>query len=122
MRAIRFAASLPQLKSVLYVRNHHFIELTDEQGNTIRLIAKSMIRGLCKTCGQTIYAETRSGAMTCPHCFGAVGWVWGKAQISFVPEDESSFSMPAMYPDPPIFPLPTPARLVELDPNGDYEP
>lgn len=96
-------AVLPrEIRSFLYVRNHHYIELTDAEGHTIKLVAKSMIRGDCKACSQPVYVESRIGAMTCPHCFGSIGWVWGKAQMAFVPEVESEFITPASITPPPL--------------------
>jgi hypothetical protein len=94
--------SLPSsIRSFKYVKNHHYIELEDEHGNKIRLIAMSLLKGTCTHCNNDVYVKTRIGAMTCPHCLVAsVNWVWGDAQLSFVPEKESAFV--STFPPPPM--------------------
>jgi hypothetical protein len=86
-------ANLPVGWKVLnYKPNHHYIELEDDEGNTHRLLATDLIKGICSTCKQAIYVETRIGAMACPHCItGVVTWVWGNVKLSFVPEPGSRF-------------------------------
>lgn len=91
----------PEVHGFRYVVNSHFIELEDDKGNTIRLKAKSMLKGTCQLCGGSVLVESRIGSMRCPHCGGEVEWVWGKAQLSFVPEAESDFvSPPQLFEDP----------------------
>ena len=70
----------------------HYLEFIDADGNIVRLAAKSLLKGECHDCLQTIYVETRMGTMTCPHCHGRVIWQWGKAQLSFVPAQEEKFT------------------------------
>lgn len=66
-----------------------YLELEDAEGNVHRFEAKALIKGECNACEQTVYAESRIGSMTCPHCGdGEVEWTWGQARISFVPESE----------------------------------
>ncbi|APU88878.1 hypothetical protein Rctr197k_054 [Virus Rctr197k] len=76
-----------------YVKNHHYIELEDDQGKTYRVLAVDLIKGVCQSCSQEVYVSTRMGDMTCPHCTtGTVVWVWGEAKLSFVPEVGSRFT------------------------------
>jgi len=92
---IEFRTHLPkEMGSVKYVRNHHYIEFTDADGNVLKLVAKSLVKGKCSSsgCAGEIFVESRLGSMICPHCQSAVNWVWGKAQLSFVPEIEARFS------------------------------
>lgn len=100
---VRLTASLPGwVRGFRYVRNHHFIELEDKHGNKVKLHALSLIRGVCLSCGGEVFVKARLGAMTCPHCvIGAVEWVWGEAQLSFVPEAEASFITEDLAPKDP---------------------
>lgn len=91
--SMRLRANLPPgWRVVNYVANHHYIELEDDQGNTYKVMATDLIKGTCTSCKNSIYVESRIGAMACPHCqSGTVNWVWGEAKISFVPEPHSRF-------------------------------
>lgn len=82
----------PEIKRFTYVRNHHYIELTDAHGHTLRLVAKSLIKGVCRSCSHEVLVESRIGDMACPHCRGPMEWVWGKAQLHFAPETEATFT------------------------------
>jgi hypothetical protein len=90
---VRIRAQLPRgWRVVNYVTNHHYIELEDDQGNVHRLLATALIRGVCASCGLSVYVETRMGAMACPHCVtGTVTWLWGDAKLAFTPELNSRF-------------------------------
>jgi hypothetical protein len=96
-----------------YVKNHHYIELEDDEGNTYRVMATDLIRGVCIGCKMSFYVEARYGEMCCPHCRGGVNWVWGDAKLAFVPEVGSQFKSSA--PPPPKI------EIVEDDePTGEY--
>lgn len=79
------------VKEFTWRRNHHWIELEDEDGNRVRLEAISLIKGQCTACKLTVYAMSRYGRMVCPHCASRVAWVWGRGQLAFVPEGETEF-------------------------------
>jgi len=93
MTAVALHTHVPDwVKGFRYVKNHHFIELEDKHGNVHRLAALSLIKGVCTACGGEVFVRSRLGAMVCPHCAcGEMNWVWGTAQLSFVPELESNF-------------------------------
>lgn len=85
-------AKLPaSVRSFKWVRNHHYVQLEDEQDNKVKLHAGGILRGTCTACNQVNYAASHQGAMVCTHCLGAVKWQWTKPQIAFVPESESQF-------------------------------
>lgn len=95
VQVMKIQTHLPDdIHAFRYVKNSHYIELEDSNKNVIKLVAKSMVKGVCTKCNETIWAETRSGLMRCPHCVSNVKWVWGKAQLVFVPEEESEFTSP----------------------------
>ena len=95
---VKIDASLPEIvHGIEYVTNHHYIKLTDKEGNKLKLNAKSLLMGRCITCKQVFYVQSRMGNMVCPHCCGVVKWSWGKFQTGFVPEEESGFMTPKIF-------------------------
>jgi len=81
-----------QINGIMYILNHHYIELTDKAGNTTKLLAKGLLRGECTDCQQAFYVESKIGDLICPHCGkNNVKWAWGTVQVGFVPEQESAF-------------------------------
>ncbi len=85
-------ANIPtSVRRFSWVRNHHYVELEDEQGNKAKLHAGGMLRGVCTKCNELNYAASNQGAMICTHCLGPVKWQWTKPQIAFMPEHEATF-------------------------------
>ncbi len=85
-------ASLPStVRRFTWVRNHHYVEMEDESGHTVKLHAGGVLRGECTKCHSVIFATTHQGAMICPHCLSPVKWQWSKIQLAFLPEEESKF-------------------------------
>lgn len=79
------------IRKFSWTRNHHFIELEDEQGNTVKMLAGGILAGECTECKAAVIALQHSGSMRCTHCGGAVKWAWSKPQLAFIPEHESEF-------------------------------
>lgn len=79
------------VRSSKWVRNHHYVELEDERGATIKLHAGGVLRGVCVDCKEVAFVMTEQGAMVCPHCTGKMKWAWNKLQLAFLPEEESRF-------------------------------
>ncbi len=79
------------VRSFKWVRNHHYVEVEDEDGNKTKLHAGGMLRGVCTKCAEINYAATNQGAMVCTHCLAPVKWQWTKPQIAFIPEHEAQF-------------------------------
>lgn len=77
-----------------YVKNSHYIKLTDDDGNATKLVATSLRRGSCKTCHAVVYMESNHGSGRCPTCGGEIAWQWGSLQLCFVPEQPSNFVGP----------------------------
>lgn len=70
---------------------NHYVELTDDKGNAIRLTASGVLLGKCAECIEIVVALSNIGMMRCTHCGGAVKWQWAKPQLAFLPEEESKF-------------------------------
>ncbi len=88
----RVTASLPEcVRSFAWIRNHHYVVLEDQEGNTTKLDATALLLGTCVECEEKVVALTNSGAMMCTHCGGCVKWAWSKPQLAFIPEHESKF-------------------------------
>jgi len=91
----------PGWRVVNYVPNHHYIELEDDAGNTYRVLATDLIKGVCRSCNLSVFVESRIGTMACPHCVtSTIEWIWGEAKIAFVPELTSKFVTSS--PPPPV--------------------
>ena len=89
---LKLTTSLPnEVKSMCYVKNHHYIELEDCDGNKVKLNAIGILVGTCISCKCQCVALSNQGNMWCTHCGGPVKWSWTKPQISFLPEHESKF-------------------------------
>lgn len=93
-RVASVSANLPsEIRSFMWVRNHHYVALKDIDGNEIKLDATTILLGECvdRTCGQRFAVFTNQGEMVCPHCKGAVKWLYARAQLAFIAEHESQF-------------------------------
>ena len=89
---ISVAATLNEkTRSLHWRRNHLSIKLEDKDGNWSELVASGVLVGKCTECHEGVLALTNSGKMNCTHCNGSVVWAWSKPQLSFLPEEESSF-------------------------------
>jgi len=89
---VKIVTSLPaSVKGFHFVKNHHFVELEDSEGNKIKLNAAEILVGTCTGCTQQCVALVNSGAMMCTHCGGNVKWAWSRPQLAFIPEHESQF-------------------------------
>lgn len=83
-------AKLPaNVRRFTWVRNHHYVEVEDEQGNKAKLHAGGLVRGECTKCKAVVFATRNEGAMVCPHCLSPVMWAWSKPQLAFLPEHEA---------------------------------
>jgi len=91
-KEITLEIALPaKVLAVHYVKNSHFIKLTDDKRREIKLWAKQILRGECPKCKFVFYTETPLQGGTCPRCQAAMQWAWGTEQLSFIPEEESDF-------------------------------
>lgn len=89
---MNISANLPNsVHGMRFVKNHHFVELQDVDGNKIVLDATTILLGDCTACAQRVAAFTNMGAMACTHCGEAVKWRYVKPQLAFVAENESQF-------------------------------
>lgn len=79
------------VRSAQYVVNHHYIKLTDWDGNELILNPTSMVKYECEDCDHFFFACWNSGKALCPFCGGKCKTKWGSMQLCFVPEDESNF-------------------------------
>lgn len=83
-----------EVKRFTYVKNHHWIELEDTQGNVTKLTPTALMMGKCKVCTEVNIALYRMGEMRCTYCGSEVEWAWSRPQLAFVPEKESDFMPP----------------------------
>lgn len=89
---VSVAATLnPKTRSLAWRRNHLSVKLEDKDGNWTELVASGVLVGKCTACDAGVLALEHSGKMQCTHCGGSVLWAWSKPQLSFLPEEESSF-------------------------------
>lgn len=79
------------VRSAQYVVNHHYIKLTDWDGNELILNPTSMVKYECEDCDHFFFSGFNAGKVKCPFCGGACKPKWGTMQLCFVPEDESGF-------------------------------
>ena len=88
----RISTHLPAtVRSFTWVRNHHYVELEDVDGERTRLDATTILLGDCTVCKERVVALTNNGEMTCTHCRGAVKWRYARPQVAFIAEHESRF-------------------------------
>ena len=83
----------PHVHGVTYVKNTHFIELEDDEGNRTHINATSIVKYECKDCKFIFFALSNHGTISCPLC-GVKECaipVWYEPQLSFVPEKPSKF-------------------------------
>jgi RNA polymerase subunit RPABC4/transcription elongation factor Spt4 len=77
-----------------YVKNSHFIRLTDDDGNSTKLNAKDIIQFTCNKCKNVFWMGTNQ-ASNCPTCLSnELNRDWVNLQLSFIPERESEFKSP----------------------------
>lgn len=89
---MKIETSLPdEINAFQYVKNSHYIKMQDNEKREIKLCAKQVMRGECPKCRYSYYTEMPPQDEHCPRCLTAMTWAWGRAQISFIPEDESDF-------------------------------
>jgi DNA-directed RNA polymerase subunit RPC12/RpoP len=94
-RNMRLTTDLPcEVHSLTYVKNSHFIKLEDDDGNSTKLDASSVVKYTCEKCGFLFLTFENHGDITCPSCAeqGAAKPVWYVPQLSFVPEQASNFT------------------------------
>lgn len=105
---MEFKASTPDhIRGITYRKNHHWIELTDDEGNVTKLNATGIVMYACKTTGckfkmfipQETDAKGQSvianhGNLPCALCGTWMKPTWIKPQLSFLPEGESAFKGP----------------------------
>ncbi len=93
---ITIKAHLPEgTKGIAYAKNHHWIELVDEEGNTHRLPATALVMYRCSKCSETWFRTINRGSTPCLECgYDRVEPVWRVPQLAFVPEDSSEFKSP----------------------------
>lgn len=82
------------VRSAAYVVNHHYIKLTDWNGNELILNPTSMVKYECSDCDHFFFASWNAGKACCPFCGGNCDPKWGTMQLCFVPDDESKFQPP----------------------------
>jgi RNA polymerase subunit RPABC4/transcription elongation factor Spt4 len=76
-----------------YARNHHYLKLTDQEGNQHMLIEQGLIRYDCTECKYFFYA-TSNMATSCPVCKSEeLKNAWMKPQVSLIPESASEFRL-----------------------------
>jgi len=88
-------AVLPEcIHTFTYVKNHHFIKLTDDDGNSTTLRARDIIQFTCHKCNSVFWMGTNQAAH-CPTCLSEdLAKDWVDLQLSFIPESESKFRGP----------------------------
>jgi len=85
--------------SIEYVKNHHFIKLTDDNKNSTVMYAHGIIKYTCDDCGIKFWMESNM-AGSCPSCCSEkLKKQWNKLQLGFIPEEESSFIPPKQKPE-----------------------
>lgn len=91
---MKIKTKLPkQVHALSYVKNSHFIELEDDDGNKTKVNATGVVRYDCIACKYTFLAFENNGEISCPVCraIGAAKPKWYVPQLSFVPEKPSTF-------------------------------
>lgn len=91
---MKIQTKLPkQVHAMCYVKNSHFIELEDDDGNKTKVNATGVVRYDCTACKYTFLAFENNGEISCPLCQakGAAKPKWYVPQLSFVPEKKSDF-------------------------------
>lgn len=92
---MKFRTSLPrEVHAVTYVKNSHYIELEDDDGNRTKLDASGVVKYECSGCKFMFLAFENHGDIKCPLCGvnGAAKPQWYVPQLSFVPEKPSTFT------------------------------
>jgi len=82
-----------EVNSVEYAKNHHYIKLKDDKGESTELLPRHMIKYICNDCNVEFILFSNYGNVRCPVCGQqTTKSKWGCLQIGFIPEDESKFS------------------------------
>lgn len=92
---MKLETNLPShIHSFKYVKNSHYLKLTDNGGNSTKLSAKDIIQYTCATCHISFWMGENI-ASACPSCRSTkLKTDWVELQLSFIPEDESQFKKP----------------------------
>ena len=87
-------ACLPKtVNSIEYAKNHHYIKLKDDKGESTELIPRHIIKYICQKCNVEFILFSNYGKVKCPVCGDVTTESsWGCLQIGFIPENESKFS------------------------------
>jgi|SRR6185369_15689979 len=91
---MKLSADLPHetIRSLVYVKNHHYIELEDHKGNRTKLNATALNVGVCQLCHAMVATDRGVDPDTpCMHCKGKMTWKWSRPQLAFVAEKETDF-------------------------------
>ena len=92
---MKIEADLPNyVHGITYIKNSHYIKLTDDKGNSTKLVPTSLLQGTCKGCKLVIYIAENHGSVKCPVCNDEIVWKWGNVQLCFVPEEPTDFRSP----------------------------
>lgn len=84
----------PCIHSFEYVKNSHYVKLTDNDGCSTKLSARDIIQYTCKDCDGEFWMGTNTASM-CPNCMSTnLQKDWVELQLSFIPEAESKFKKP----------------------------
>jgi len=74
-----------------YVRNHHYLRLTGDDGRETTLIEEGLVKYHCTDCDLIFFLTTRQ-ANCCPRCTSqALEAQWQRPQVALVPESETDF-------------------------------
>ncbi len=81
------------VKELIYAENHHYLTLTDKDGNQITLLENSLVCYKCSACTFEFYSNSNA-AQFCGSCGSLdIKSQWTKPQIALIPESESDFSL-----------------------------
>lgn len=83
----------PRVHALAYVKNSHFLEIEDDDGNRTKVSATGIVKYECTGCKFKFFVLTNHGEISCPLCRqnGAAKPQWMTPQLSFVPEKQSDF-------------------------------
>jgi RNA polymerase subunit RPABC4/transcription elongation factor Spt4 len=82
------------VKAFTYVKNCHYLKITDDQGRSTTLLESGLIRYWCVDCSHLHYSPENRSAL-CPACGGTrLQQQWMRPQLSLIPEDESDLVLP----------------------------
>jgi rubrerythrin len=79
------------VSEMAYAKNHHWLKLTDGDGNATMLIEHGLVKWSCQGCKFLFFTAMNPGRLCCPSCGGAADPLWVRPQVSLVPEDANAF-------------------------------